>query len=76
MHGGDRLAGNPVARFGIHKLADVSPYKSLAFMAPMLVLFLVAAHLSYFCFEIPSRRYLRDIFGGKPSPKSKGLGLA
>lgn len=70
------LAMKLLARFGIYKLADLSPYKSLAFMAPMLVLCLIAAHLSYFCFEVPSRRYVRDILGGKPSPKSKGLGLA
>jgi peptidoglycan/LPS O-acetylase OafA/YrhL len=70
------LAMNLLARFGIHKLADLSPYKSLAFMAPMLVLCLVAAHLSYFCFEVHLRRYVRDILGGKPSPASKDLGLA
>jgi peptidoglycan/LPS O-acetylase OafA/YrhL len=70
------LAMNLLARFGIHKLADLSPYKSLMFMAPMLVLCAVAAHLSYFCFEVRSRRYVRDILGIAPSSKSKGLGLA
>ena len=70
------LAMKLLARFGMHNLADLSPYKSLAFMAPMLILCLVAAHLSYFCFEVPLRRYVRDILSGKPSPKSKGLGAA
>jgi peptidoglycan/LPS O-acetylase OafA/YrhL len=70
------LAMKLLARFGIHKLAELSPYKSLMFVAPMLVLCLVAAHLSYFCFEVHSRRYVRDVLGGKPSPASKGLGQA
>jgi peptidoglycan/LPS O-acetylase OafA/YrhL len=69
---GKKLLG----RFGMHNLADLSPYKSLAFMAPMLVLCLVAANLSYFCFEVRSRRYVRSLLGSKPSSASKGLGLA
>jgi peptidoglycan/LPS O-acetylase OafA/YrhL len=62
-----------LGRFGLHKaeLAALSPSKSLALMLPMLALCLVAAHLSYYCFEVRSRRYVRDTLSGKPSPLSK-----
>jgi peptidoglycan/LPS O-acetylase OafA/YrhL len=65
---GTKLLG----RFGLHKaeLATLSPYKSLALMVPMLVLCLVAAHLSYYCFEVRSRRYVRDLLGSESKSKT------
>jgi peptidoglycan/LPS O-acetylase OafA/YrhL len=64
---GTKLLG----RLGLHKaeLATLSPYKSLALMLPMLMLCLVAAHLSYYCFEVRSRRYVRDILGSESRSK-------
>ena len=64
---GTKLLG----RFGMHKaqLAALSPEKSLALMVPMLALCLIAAHLSYYAFEIRSRRYVRDLLGGKPKSR-------
>jgi peptidoglycan/LPS O-acetylase OafA/YrhL len=62
------LATKLLGRFGLHDLTTLSSYKSLALAAPMLVLCLVAAHLSYFCFEVRSRRYVRDLLGSQPLP--------
>ena len=69
------LAMKLLARFGMHNLADLSPYSSLAVHG-------ADAH------PLPGRRALdisasrsprdvtvmRDILSGKPSPKSKGVG--
>jgi peptidoglycan/LPS O-acetylase OafA/YrhL len=64
---GTKLLGS----FGLNKaeLATLSPYKSLALMVPMLALCLVAAHLSYYCFEVRSRRYVRELLGSESRSK-------
>jgi peptidoglycan/LPS O-acetylase OafA/YrhL len=64
------LATKLLGRFGVHDLATLSSYKSLALMVPMLVLCLVAAHLSYFCFEVQSRRYVRWLLSSQPAATS------
>jgi peptidoglycan/LPS O-acetylase OafA/YrhL len=54
-------AGLLLARLGVHDATYLSIPRSLVWMLAMVALCLLAAHFSYWGFEIASRRYLRKL---------------
>lgn len=65
------LATKVLARLGTQDAGTLPIWQSAILMASMLALCLVASHLSYFGFEIGSRRYVRNLLGSASWPAAK-----
>jgi peptidoglycan/LPS O-acetylase OafA/YrhL len=62
--------------FGVHNPAVIPAGVSLSLAVAMIAICLVAAHLSYFGVEIPSRQYLRGVFDGPTRRASTSRAVA